>query len=148
MYSLSPTVVFFTNEVQDFDVDVGKVVRFTTVETNDGDAYDVSTGKFTAPMDGSYIFYTTVCSKASQWVLIRLKAAGRIIASTGNYHSGYSSCSSTGGMSVLSKGDQVWVEGAYSDTGAIYSSKTSSYPTFPSFSGMLIHAGSSLTGAV
>ena len=42
---------------------IGHVIAFDNVLTNTGGAYDASTGKFTTPISGHYVFsWTTVCT--------------------------------------------------------------------------------------
>jgi len=139
--ALTPAVVVLVNDVSDQDVDTGKVIKFTSVVTNEGGAYDIGTGKFTAPYNGSYIFSTSVCAHISKWVAVTLMAADREIGTTSIYNSATSAtCSGVSGMTILSKGDQVWVQGSYKATTALCS-RHYSIPSSPMFSGMLVHSG-------
>ena len=56
-----PTVVFNAHSVTTYSPPTGQPVVFTTVISNIGDAYNSSTGKFTAPVNGTYSFTVQLC---------------------------------------------------------------------------------------
>ncbi|XP_062596068.1 complement C1q tumor necrosis factor-related protein 3-like [Saccostrea cucullata] len=88
---------------------------FPSVITNEGNGYNPSTGIFTAPIGGTYVFFVNVQSYGSQNIYVDIVLNGstkvRIMAFTGNYDAGPN-------LVVLNiqKGDAVWVK-YYSGTG-------------------------------
>lgn len=87
----------------------GHILVFPHVVTNKGNVYNRSTGKFTAPIDGTYVFFVAVNAYGSKSLYLEIVHNGSIkvrpYTSSGAGHM-------TGtNMAVfqLDKGDSVWV---------------------------------------
>ncbi|XP_062613199.1 uncharacterized protein LOC134274967 [Saccostrea cucullata] len=98
----------------------GKLV-FSSVLFNQGQGYDASSGIFTAPSDGTYVFYVTITAYSSNTINVDI-VHDRI--SKVRAHAYGSTSHQTGtNMAVLTlkRGDKVWVQfasggGYYSDS--------------------------------
>ena len=102
----------------------GDILVFPHVITNKGQGYDNSTGKFTAPRDGTFVFYITVVSNSIYGLYLDIVHDGvrKVKTSSHSYFRTYSSGSSgsnqrqTGTNLVvleLDRGDAVWVKRDY-----------------------------------
>lgn len=107
----------------------GSVIRFNTVKTNIGNAFNRSNYRFTAPSSGLYIF------SWSLFIHTSYVGNSNLVINGSTFHSlycqkTYQQCGTT--VTVwLNKHDQVWVTSAYS---SIYV-----YAKYSSFSGWKAH---------
>ncbi|XP_061185868.1 uncharacterized protein LOC133193972 [Saccostrea echinata] len=109
----------------------GKLV-FSSVIFNQGQGYDASSGIFTSPTDGTYVFYVTITAYSSNTINVDIvhDKVSKVRA-----HAYGSTSHQTGtNMAVLtlSRGDKVWVQ--YASGGGYYSE---SVPV-TTFSGFMI----------
>ena len=127
---------YFWNSVSvAFDVRLGKHVNnlakngrvvFGTVDLNEGNGYDPSTGIFTAPSAGLYVFDWTTMTHQGRDVYTSLVVNG-IFKSWNHCRDSlsktYLSCSK---MTIvkLKQGDKVWI-GVFSESATIYKHYTS-----------------------
>ncbi|KAK3106365.1 hypothetical protein FSP39_018595 [Pinctada imbricata] len=108
----------------------GKLV-FEHVLFNQGNGYDPSSGVFTAPTNGVYVFYVSLTSYDTNTIYVSITLNGKSTVSAwgrgesgGSYRNNYYTRYQTGtNMAVLSlmRGDRVWVQygsgtGYYSDS--------------------------------
>ncbi|GFR90235.1 complement C1q-like protein 2 [Elysia marginata] len=88
-------------------------IVFDAIISNVGGGYDAATGKFTAPTDGTYLFYSTILSgyntKVETAIIMNDKEVARIYSGA---HDAHGSGSNTVALS-LSSGDVVWVRLLY-----------------------------------
>ena len=134
----TPTVIFTSKNLAGKDYKTGDVFKFTTIVSNIGDGYDSSTGNFTAPFTGVYMFTATLCAYSKKSMYAHLIAAGTTLAVTRHYNAdAHGTCTSISGVAKLSKGETARVQagGHGSYPGALYSDDV----RWPSFSGMLVH---------
>ena len=133
-----PTIVFNAHAVTSTYASNGQTLVFRTIDSNIGNAYSSSTGKFTAPVNGTYTFTVTLCANNRNTGQFNLVLDGSTVTELYLYkYSGHATQSAT--VSVyLKQGQKVWVQSA--------SSCSSSYPCLYStgscenrFSGSLIH---------
>nr|XP_034302812.1 uncharacterized protein LOC105336353 [Crassostrea gigas] len=108
----------------------GDILVFPHVVTNNGNGYNPSTGKFTAPTDGTYVFFVTVNSYSANTVYLDIvlngsKKVRTMSHNTANYMTGTN-------MAVLQlyTGNSVWVS-RYS--GKSYYSRSVPITTFSGF---------------
>jgi hypothetical protein len=97
---------------------VGSVVKYDAVSHNGGRAYDVTTGLFTCPVDGLYLFLITHTNgnSAQSEVKIRTDGSAGIIARAQTIP-GYGFSSATGvGFANCERGQTVWAEVASRDS--------------------------------
>ena len=112
VYAFSATTVTNTSPK------AGERFIFTDVLLNDAGVYDASTGKFTAPVNGSFAFTSSLCTNPNKAFSFRIMADGKVISREYNKEHTDASSISTYAVAVLSKGDQVWVEADYAPSSA------------------------------
>ena len=115
------------------------IIKFPNVAINYGSGYDKSTGKFTAPQAGIYLFILQICPEDTHNVLMTLRANNNKIGvlNVKNSHDD-GPCTSTSAVTSLSKGDAVWV---YCDSASAGDSVWNAGENGNSFSGVLLHTG-------
>ncbi|XP_060590651.1 caprin-2-like [Ruditapes philippinarum] len=133
----TPSVAFFAHNVVDLKLDrTNKIIIFTTATTNEGSGYDTSTGIFTAPVGGLYLFIVNFCSLKKQHSPLALVLSGNVIARSSNYNADYHSCSSFSAIVRVKSSEKVWVKFMYGSPGyALYKDAW----MLNSFSGILIN---------
>lgn len=85
------------------------ILKFNHVVTNTGNGYSTITGKFTAPRDGTYVFFLTVVSYYKNGIELdivhdNVKKVKTHSSSSASYQTGTNMV-----VLVLDKGDSVWV---------------------------------------
>ena len=108
----------------------GDILVFPHVITNKGQGYSSSSGKFTAPRDGTYVFTVTAVSYDSDWLTLEIvhDHVSKVRTLSDN-----SASRQTGTNLVvleLDRGDAVWVE---SDRGLGYKTDPVPLTTFSGF---------------
>ena len=103
----------------------GRVI-FGTVDLNEGKGYDPSTGIFTAPTEGIYVFDWTTMTQLGKYAYTSLVVNGKLKSWNHCYDVNsktYLACSK---MTVvkLKPGDKVWI-GVWSGPANIYTKYTS-----------------------
>ncbi|XP_064643436.1 C1q-related factor-like isoform X3 [Lineus longissimus] len=88
------------------DVDVS----FDKVMTNVGGAYDAKSGKFTAPVNGTYTFTVVVAAQGRQKAAVKLIRNNDMIATVWAESIPYWASASNTAVLHLKKGDQVWLQ--------------------------------------
>lgn len=85
------------------------IIKFGNVEVNDGNGYNPTTGKFTAPEDGIYSFLWTYHTPKDSVVYLCGYVNGKLRASSGTRATNWQN---TSGHFVgkLKKEDQFWIE--------------------------------------
>ncbi|XP_061177032.1 complement C1q-like protein 3 [Saccostrea echinata] len=106
------------------------IVVFGAVTLNSGNAYDSTTGKFTAPDDGIYSFMWTILTKGGNYFNTKIVLNGNFIGY--NYADGVSGSSnwasgSSSAVIKMRKNDKVWI--------STYSEEKYAYSEWSSFSG-------------
>ncbi|KAL4227203.1 hypothetical protein ACF0H5_012649 [Mactra antiquata] len=104
----------------------GSSVVFDIVGLNNGNAYDSDTGKFTAPVNGVYLFSMKIgnpTSKPGNFALVKASSHGKkfLEYAFGGHTSGWSMGGTTT-VTQLVKGDSVWVEGEGTASGIFHGS--------------------------
>ena len=107
----SPTIAFNVRGATDKSPTAGQTIVFETIIINTGAAFDVHTGIFTSPVNGTFLFSVQVCSAFRQNGSFKLIADDVTLLSISNYNY-ISSFTSTSGSAVyhLTAGQRVWVQ--------------------------------------
>jgi len=89
-----------------------EIIIFSNATVNTGSGYSTTTGKFTATIDGRYLFVKQICMRAGYNGYTAFVHNNNIILKS-NTGSSVWSCASAQTFLQLSKGDQVWVKDTY-----------------------------------
>ena len=106
---------------------------FVDVNHEEVSVYDVTSGKFTSPVNGTFAFSFSVCAAAGKAMSIQLVVNGRAVSGAAGYSKGNPESVSSDAVVALSRGDEVWVEtdnGLYENDGQLCWSQ---------FSGHILH---------
>jgi hypothetical protein len=115
---------------------VGSVVKYDAVSHNGGQAYDVTTGLFTCPVDGLYLFlitHTNGIQSAKSEVQIRTDDSASSIARARPTQYAYGSAPGVGFVNC-ERGQTVWAEIASRDSNSLIRGAH-----YSKFSGALIY---------
>lgn len=82
---------------------------FPQVVTNKGNVYNRSTGKFTAPIDGTYVFFVAVNAYGSKIVYLDIVHNGLSKVRTLSHSTASHMAGTNMAVLQLDKGDSVWV---------------------------------------
>lgn len=101
------------------------IIKYGNVEVNEGNGFNPTTGKFTAPLDGVFSFFWTFQTEKGSSVYLCGFVNEKIRACSGIYE-GASTWQNTPGHSVakLEKGEQFWVKNYYFSTPIIHEKYT------------------------
>ena len=91
-----------------------QVYIFTDVLLNSGSGYDKTTGKFTAPIDGTYLFTCQLCPYSSKHIHYGVMVDGTEIV-RGYFKTGYSVCTSFDAITELKASENVWIQSFHID---------------------------------
>ena len=133
IYNMMPTVVFNAHSLTTRTPSNGQTLVFPSVISNIGNAYSSSTGKFTAPVNGTYSFTVQLCSynSAGQFSLVLDGTAVNKLYLY-NYGSYYTPSNTV--PVFLKQGQKVWVQ-SISCSSCLYNVAN----CWHRFSGVLIH---------
>jgi len=118
-YPVSATIVFQVMGTQKTSFSTNDIIIFTNVTMNQGSGYSRTTGKFTAPLSGLYLFVKQICSGGGNYAYTQFVYNNNMVLRSST-SSSYNQCASAQIYLHLSKGDQVWVK-LTSTAGSIYS---------------------------
>ena len=108
----------------------GDILVFPHVITNKGQGYSSSSGKFTAPRDGTYVFTLTAVSFSSNSLYLDIVHDGVRKVRTMSYKSASYQTGTNLVVLELDRGDAVWVK---RDRGRSYYSESVPVTTFSGF---------------
>ena len=108
----------------------GDILVFPHVITNKGQGYSSSSGKFTAPTDGTYVFTVTAVSYGGNWLSLDIVHDG--VRKVGTWSDNSASYQTGTNLVVLEldRGDAVWVKLTF---GKGYYSQSVPMTTFSGF---------------
>ncbi|XP_052216578.1 uncharacterized protein LOC127834604 [Dreissena polymorpha] len=129
-----PTIYYRARITSTTTIQSNQAVIFPTVEVNEGQGYDPSTGKFTASIHGIYLFSVQYCNQHKANVFLEIVHQSKIIQRSSYYeHSGHYPCVTMQASTFVAMAEEVLVR-AFS-TSVLFTDSNK----YNSFSGTLIH---------
>lgn len=107
---------------------------FTNTMYNYGGGYDNVSGTFTAPVDGTYLFTTNICSLDNNYICFAIVVENTLVSSSVGYSAGGSPCFSLEAIVLLQTGNKVWIQTTYSSNGVLQDNLR-----FNTFSGVFLN---------
>ena len=108
LFSGDESYAFYTHNVTDISPSVGDTLMFDTVQYNEAGVYSITTGRYTAPIDGIYRFDATLCTKTLRQLSAEFYMEGSVDQQIGIVKSS-STCSSDHAIAELAAGDEVFL---------------------------------------
>ena len=106
----TPLVYFSTKDVNNLSPSDGDVIVYTTlISASDVSGYDVRTGKFTAPVNGLYMFSVNSCHNKN-WATVAIVKNNEVVISSAQRDTSNQSCHTVQKIATLVPGDKVWVK--------------------------------------
>ncbi|XP_053405010.1 C1q-related factor-like [Mercenaria mercenaria] len=135
--STIPKIVFKARLNSHMTVTSGVYIVFPTTLLNEGGAYDSSSGIFTAPVNGTYMFNVIFCVFAGKSLYIDIMVDDTKTAPVVFRNSANNACHSAVTVEVLTVGQRVGIQVLSTRTGnVIYHGSSTRWNTF---SGTLLH---------
>ncbi|XP_052763211.1 uncharacterized protein LOC128205524 isoform X1 [Mya arenaria] len=106
----TPLVYFHARSPQTFTLSTGEVIVYKTVETNQGNGYSATTGKFAAPVRGLYLFHIHTCSTTNKYAYPQMVKEGSVLIASYQHGNGNYDCASSQTFVQLNAGETVWVK--------------------------------------
>ncbi|XP_052761744.1 heavy metal-binding protein HIP-like [Mya arenaria] len=103
----TPLVYFNAYSPQTSSLSTGEVIVYKTVDTNQGDGYSSTTGKFTAPARGLYLLVMHTCTKSNNYANLHMLKEGSVLIASVYFDKDASHCSSSQVFVQLDVGETV-----------------------------------------
>ena len=127
--------MFNANHVTTLSPPSGQPVVFSSVTSNIGNGYSSSTGKFTAPVNVTYIFTVQLCVNYAHFAYLSIVLDGTTVNIVRYYDQHQATTSSTTVPLFLKQGQKVWVTPTSGCSSCLYENTW----CWNRFSGSLIH---------
>ncbi|KAH3747532.1 hypothetical protein DPMN_181959 [Dreissena polymorpha] len=135
----TPNILFKARRVKNETPTDGQVIVFEDVLYNHGSGYDSSSGVFTAPVGGTYLFTARLLSQSSGIVFFEINVNGSMNSNGALYdHKGWSYASADSVVRLLS-GDRVFIKAHYSNMITNSGWHTALTSKSNEFTGVLLH---------
>ncbi|XP_060591382.1 EMILIN-2-like isoform X2 [Ruditapes philippinarum] len=128
-----PTIIFQSKGLINLSPSAGETLVFKTTMLNEGNGYNNSTGVFTAPAAGVYLFTIQLCAHSKHDAQYIIMAEDKEIQRGFFYDTESNSCGTANGLTVLKEGHRVRIKMQYSRQ---LMESTTAWNTF---SGVLLH---------
>ncbi|XP_052761584.1 heavy metal-binding protein HIP-like [Mya arenaria] len=133
---VTPLVYFNARSPQTSSLSEGEVIVYKTVNTNQGNGYSSTTGKFTAPARGFYLLLMHTCTPTNAHANLHIVKEGSVLMASIHYDKDQYTCSSSQAFVQLNVEESVWVK--CSSGGSSVKLYDDSF-LWTSFGGALIH---------
>ncbi|XP_052765527.1 uncharacterized protein LOC128206867 isoform X1 [Mya arenaria] len=133
---VTPMVYFHARSPQTSSLSTGEVIVYKTVETNQGNGYSATTGKFTAPARGLYLFFMHTCTPPSKYAYLQIVKESSVLIASEHYDKERYTCSTSPAFVQLDASESVWVQ---CSSGAAYVQLYEDSHRWTSYGGALIH---------
>lgn len=122
--------------IADTSPSVGDVIVFTNILLDEANSYNSTTGKFTAPVGGIYLFASNLCIHHNRSVRVEFVVDNVPIGRFRISDKVYSECSSGTAIGIVQKGSKVWLRVIEIESGDMFHNHPTM--TFNSFTGHLL----------
>ena len=136
-----PTIAFNVRDAKDLSPQKNEVIQFKTILLNAGGGFDETTGIFTSPVNGTFMFSIQVATDSRQWGRFQLvcDTSDNVILSIAHYNADADFTSTSGTVAhVLSQGQRVWVQFQF-NSGSTKSLDENACCGTNQYSGVLVH---------
>ncbi|XP_052761365.1 uncharacterized protein LOC128204068 [Mya arenaria] len=106
----TPLVYFHARSPQTASLSTGEVIVYKSVETNQGNGYSSTTGKFTAQVRGLYFFFKHTCTLPTTYALLQIVKEGSVLIASNHYDKDHYTCTSSQAFVQLDAGETIWVQ--------------------------------------
>ncbi|KAL4232840.1 hypothetical protein ACF0H5_007527 [Mactra antiquata] len=136
----TPNVAFKARTVKDKNPQTGETLIFQDIMFNNGKAYDSSSGIFTVPVNGTYLFTIHICVNPGKDFYYGI-VYDDILNTSGLFSdSSYVKCYTADAIMQLDVGQKVWLICVNNrSSGNILEERTSTASYWNTFSGILVH---------
>ncbi|XP_052787701.1 complement C1q-like protein 2 [Mya arenaria] len=107
---LIPAVYFHARSPQTSSLSTGEIIVYKTGEINQGNGYSATTGKFTAPVQGLYMFFMHTCTNTNKYGYLQIVKDGLNLIANDQHETTGITCSSSQVFVNLDIGENVWVQ--------------------------------------
>ena len=114
----------------------GETLIFSRITLNEKDVYNGYTGEYTVPVNGTYLFTSTLCTHNNKWIKIKFMADSVVIGAFRAADKDFTFCSSSSVIGYLTKDMKVRMIVTSRSSGEIFYNLENQY--LSSFSGHLI----------
>ncbi|KAL3870739.1 hypothetical protein ACJMK2_038783 [Sinanodonta woodiana] len=114
------------------DITTGMVIKFSGTLLNDGNCYNIYTGIFTVPVDGTYLFTFSIVRINQNQLVAKLVVDGvGMVDAIADPAVGLHEHQGTNAAIIrLKKGQSVWIEAFHLESGTLFSLQNDRYCTF------------------
>ena len=131
-----PSYAFSAMWLSNTNPAVGETLIFSRIALNEKNVYNANTGEYTVPVNGTYLFTSTLCTVYNKWVNVKFMADSAVIGAFRAADHDWSFCSSSSVIRYLTKDTKVKMNVQNKGSGEIFLNTEDNY--LSSFSGHLI----------
>lgn len=113
-----PNIAFSSRTLRERSLEKGQIYIFTDTVYNFGEGYDNTTGVFTTPVDGMYLFTTSMCAEDSNANAYAIVTKNVDVARSVMHGGKGRPCNSLSAVLSLNISDTVFVRSTWSGTHA------------------------------
>ncbi|XP_052282153.1 coadhesin-like [Dreissena polymorpha] len=108
-----PDILFRVRTPSDQSLMANDDVLFKRVLINDGEAYNVESGRFTSPVDGTYSFILQYCVAPNRFAHVEIVKNGKSLQRGAIIAARWTQCANLHSMTWLQAGHHIWIRCTY-----------------------------------